>query len=192
MMRMILQRWGLGALALGGISTPVAHALPPSRQIDVALEAPTPDKVVVLPNGNIVVVDADFSTPTATNAGAVWLYRPDGTLISRLTGAYTNDRVGLGALVVLSDGNFVVGSPNFRESTPTCVLGFGAMTWVDGTLGLNATVGASNSLLGMNCGDTVGSSITALTEGDYLIWWSAGGAGALTRAHGRATGRVSC
>lgn len=48
--------------------------------------------VAVLPNGNLVVVDPRFDPPgPATAVGAVYLYRPDRSLISRLTGTQTDD-----------------------------------------------------------------------------------------------------
>jgi hypothetical protein len=72
--------------------------------------------VAVLPNGNFVVTDPTFdvtSPQTITDAGAVFLYSPAGTLISRLTGSCTNDNVGSGGIKVLANGNYVVSSPRF-------------------------------------------------------------------------------
>ena len=47
----------------------------------------------VLPNGNIVVTDPlfDRQIPVVADVGAVYLYRPDGTLISRITGSTADD-----------------------------------------------------------------------------------------------------
>src|SRR5436190_1248943 len=51
--------------------------------------------VHVLANGNFVVVDPTFSSPTATKVGAVHLYNgATRQLISTLTGSSPNDMVG--------------------------------------------------------------------------------------------------
>ena len=60
--------------------------------------------VTILDNGNFVVRDPEWDSPTNTDVGAVYLY--DGQtyeLISRLTGSSDNDFVGGGEeLIVLS------------------------------------------------------------------------------------------
>src|SRR5688500_269537 len=68
------------------------------------------DAVYILPNGNIVLVDPDASS-LAPAGGAVYLYRPDGSLISTVRGGKANDRVGAGGIRVLANGNFVIESP---------------------------------------------------------------------------------
>ena len=60
--------------------------------------------VTVLPNGNIVITDPDAG---ASKTGAVYLYGPDGSQISRLTGSSPGDHVGRAGIVVLTNGNFV-------------------------------------------------------------------------------------
>src|SRR5690349_16855057 len=47
--------------------------------------------VYVLPNDNVVVTDPDFSPAGISAAGAVYLYTPNGSLISTLTGSSAND-----------------------------------------------------------------------------------------------------
>ena len=80
-----------------------------------------------LTNGNIVVSDPDG----LNNAiGAVYLYSPAGALISTLKGHAKNDRIGSGGITALSNGNFVVSSPNWDDGVTA---GVGAVTWVDGT-----------------------------------------------------------
>lgn len=124
-------------------------------------------QVAVLPNGNIVVTDPSASA-IAPNAGAVYLYTADGTLISALTGSNANDRVG--AVTVLSNGNFVVASAWSSGSAANV----GAITWVDGDTGLSGAVSATNSLVGSTAGDAIGSGgmgagVTALTNGNYVV-----------------------
>jgi hypothetical protein len=115
-----------------------------------------------------VVVDPAYSTPTATEAGAVYLY--DGathTLISRLVGARANDQVGTGGVVPLPSGNFVVLSP--RASTATAMEA-GAATWVNGSAGLTGTISTTNSLFGQFTFDMVGSrGVTVLANGNYIV-----------------------
>jgi hypothetical protein len=133
-------------LGLAAALSSAVQALPAPRQIDVTLETES-SVFTVLPNGNIVVVDKMFNTATATNAGAVWLYTADGILISRLTGE-TNNKVGLGGITVLKDGNFVVSSPQFQFPPDPALCYRGATTWVNATTGLSGTVSAANSLIG--------------------------------------------
>lgn len=136
--------------------------------------------VVVLPNSNIVVADL-------TDSGAVYLYSAGGTLISTLTGSSSNDMVGDGGIFVLPSGNFLVASPSWSNGSATSA---GAVTWVNGSTGLNAAVSPSNSLVGVATNDMVGSTnnhtITILQNGNYVVastFWNSG-AGAVTWANG--------
>ncbi len=122
--------------------------------------------VAVLPNGNVVVTDPDWSG-TASNAGAVYLYSPSGELISALRGSAQNDWVGRGGVTVLSSGNFVVNSPYWRNGAAANA---GAVTWIDGDTGLGGQVSTENSLVGTSPGDFVGLTlIIALSNGNYVI-----------------------
>ena len=158
-------------------------------------------QVVVLTNGNIVVADPDYSSATASKVGAVYLY--DGetlALISMLTGSHENDQVGSGGpygppgITALSNGNFVVSSPNWN-------LYRGAVTWGSGVTGVSGVVSAENSLVGSygssGGGDNVGSGLVALSNGNYVVlspvWGNAQRLGAATWANGATgiTGAVS-
>ncbi len=140
-----------------------------------------------LANGNIVVSDPDGQNNAI---GAVYLYSPAGVLISTLRGHAKNDRVGSGGITALSNGNFVVSSPNWDDGVTA---GVGAVTWVDGTSGLDALVAAGNSLVGSHANDHVGNGgVTALGNGNFVVTsadWSGPGvasAGAVTWADGTA------
>src|SRR3954468_10548515 len=64
---------------------------------------------IVLANGNFVIGDPLYDSPSAANVGAVYLY--DGTthqLISTLTGATAGDEIGLGGVHEVGDSNVVV------------------------------------------------------------------------------------
>lgn len=142
--------------------------------------------VAVLANGNIVVSDVGATAGLPHHAGAVYLYDPKGNLISTLTGSGEGDRVG-DFLVTLPNGNFVVVSPNWNNAGKARA---GAVTWVDGTMGLSGAVSAANSFVGVSADDRVGTQlVTVLTNGNFVIpspYWN-GGAGAATWVNG-ATG----
>jgi uncharacterized protein DUF5650 len=152
--------------------------------------------VTVLPNGNIVVQDPDAYSGSLENAGAVYLYAPDGTLISTLHGGSAEDWVGEDPVIVLPSGDFLVTSYFWRNGDASSA---GAVTWVSGEHGLDGVVSADNSLVGSTSNDQVGSSITVLANGNYVVaspnWTngSASQAGAVTLvpADGSLHGAVS-
>lgn len=125
-------------------------------------------RVTTLPNGNIVVIDDEFDAPGPIPAvGAVHLYRPDGTLISTLTGSNAGDQVGLLGVTVLTTGDFVVNSFRWRNGAAAQA---GAVTWISASTGLNGVVSPSNSLVGSRTGDQIGyNRVTALPNGAYLV-----------------------
>jgi hypothetical protein len=154
-------------------------------------------QVVALPNGNFVVTDPDFSLPNLARIGAVHLYSAAGERIRALTGSQTDDRVGSGGVRVLTNGNFVVVSPRWRNGA---IAEAGAVTWVDGDTGLGDEVSPSNSLVGSSADDAVGAfGVRALSTGHYVVVsrnWSNGHAaraGAVTwgNGNGGTTGPIS-
>ncbi|MEO7199464.1 MAG: hypothetical protein ABIY56_04530, partial [Dokdonella sp.] len=80
--------------------------------------------VLVLPNGNIVITDP--RGPVA-DIGAVYLYSPNGTLISSLTGGSDGDLIGDKGIQVLPNGNFLVRSSRWRNPA-TAAANAGAVT----------------------------------------------------------------
>jgi hypothetical protein len=105
------------------------------------------------------------------------------------------DQVGSGGVAALANGNYVVGSPGWNSSE-------GAATWANGATGLTGSVTVANSLVGStpnagggSGGDSVGTSVTALSNGNYVVgspYWNLG-RGAVTWGDGTAglTGPVS-
>ena len=143
--------------------------------------------VVVLPNGNIVV--ADPSGPVA-NIGAVYVYSPNGSLISTLTGGSSGDLVGIGGIQVLPNGNFLVNSSRWRNPA-TAAANAGAVTWVNGTTGLSGVVSESNSLVGTQSLDSIGNrNATVLSNGNFVVraseWNNGCNLGQWRRRHFRA------
>jgi len=148
-------------------------------------------EVKALPNGNFVVTNPLYDNGAIVDVGAVHLYNgATGALISTMTGARAGDQVGIGGIIVLSDGNFLIRSPLWDSSSfPNA----GAITHCNGVTGCPATATTANSLTGTRTGDYDGSSVTILANGNFVIatpfWDSAPGAdvGAVTWCN-KATG----
>jgi Repeat of unknown function (DUF5650)/Putative Ig domain len=125
--------------------------------------------VTVLPGGNIVVTDPSYDAGATANVGAVYLF--NGTtraLISTLTGSSRDDSVGFGGVVVLSNGNFLVGSSSWRNGP---ALSAGAVTWGSGATGVSGVVGPANSLVGTSVADRIDTfgKVVELPNGNYLV-----------------------
>ncbi|MEI2691131.1 MAG: hypothetical protein V9H69_16045 [Anaerolineae bacterium] len=145
----------------------------------------------MLANGNIVVADPDYRTPTAGSVGAVYLYDGDTlALISVLTGSQANDRVGgyacgqtcAAPTTVLSNGLFLVNSSDWHG-------GRGALTWMNGATGLSGIVSAQNSLVGRAFStDLVDGIVLALPNDNYVALsplWGGGEVASDRRSHVR-------
>lgn len=120
------------------------------------------DNAVALPNGNYVARSTDWNNNrgAATFANGVTGVVGEITAANSLVGGNANDRVGVG-VTPLTNGNFVVVSPNWTGS-------FGAVTWGDGTIGVIGTVSAANSLVGSSLSDGL-NSVTVLANGNYVV-----------------------
>ena len=129
--------------------------------------------VTALSNGNYVVVSPNWDNgAAAVNAGAVtWGSGTSGvsgtiSAANSLVGSTAGDNVGSGGVPALSNGNYVVGSPNWDNGATVNV---GAATWGSGTSGISGAVSAANSLVGSAAGDNVGTGVTALSNGNYVV-----------------------
>jgi hypothetical protein len=125
--------------------------------------------VDALSNGNYVVASAHWNGGTGAVTWGSGSAGVDGTISTSnsLVGSRSGDGVGA-SVIVLTNGNYVVGSPSFDGN-------LGAATWGDGTKGVDGTISASNSLVGAIAGDEVGLDVTALTDGNYVVgseFWS--------------------
>lgn len=168
--------WGNGTIGTAGLVS-VTNSLVGGRQDD---KIGGFTKATALPNGNYVVRSYlwDNPAPVIANVGAVtWGNGAIGTvgLVSKtnsLIGGRTNDSVGEPQLTVLTNGNYVVSSPDWDD--PTGPIGdVGAVTWGNGTIGTVGLVSKTNSLVGGRTGDAVGDGnfgyVTALTNGNYVV-----------------------
>lgn len=127
------------------------------------------EHVLVLSNGNYVVVDERWDDGDIEDVGAVYLY--DGVtnqLISRVTGTTADDRVGSGSAHEVGTSDVVVLSASWDGSG---AVDAGAATWIDGRAGLSGTVTAGNSLVGGTEGDSIGldGRVGLLTNGNFVL-----------------------
>src|SRR5262249_16848908 len=140
----------------------------------------------VLSTGNYVVITPTWTNGTAASAGAVTLVNgtngniagtasPGGAVspANSLVGTTANDQVGSNILAVLTNGNYVVTSPNWNNGG---VAGAGAVTLVNGTTGNivgtgspGGAVSVSNSLLGTHPNDQIGFDVRPINGTNYLV-----------------------
>lgn len=134
----------------------------------------------VLPNGNFVVTDPQYSGFFAFTIGAVYLYNGrTHQLINVIIGSHTGDNVGSGGVVVLANGDYVVNSPSWRYNDgATTYTNAGAVTLCSATAGCSGFVSAANSLIGNHKDDSVGlGGVTPLAGGGYVVsslYWGDG------------------
>ena len=155
--------------------------------------------VTAVGNESYVVLSPNWSNGSATDAGAVTFVRSlsgfKGVVSPRnsLVGSSTGDFVGSNGVKVLGNGNYLVLSPVWGagafESSPVTIfssLGLGAVTWGSGKTGVIGAVNGVNSLVGSTSGDSVGSDVLPLSNGNYVVntnHWN-GGFGASTWGDG--------
>jgi Repeat of unknown function (DUF5650)/MBG domain (YGX type)/Bacterial Ig domain len=150
--------------------------------------------VVTLTNGNFVVISKFWDTGMTEDVGAVtWGNGSTGSTgvigaANSLVGSTTRDYIGFGGVIVLSNGNYVVNSYEWKNAGLDRV---GAVTWGSGSTGVVGVVSAVNSLVGTAANDGVGSGrVVALANGNYVVGsyvWANGSVvavGAVTWANG--------
>jgi hypothetical protein len=170
--------WGNGASGLLG-TVSAANSLVGASPSDAVGTG-----VTALSNGNYVVISAGWDNPgVAANAGAItWCNGAGSTIgtvstVNSLVGSSANDMVGSTGVTALTNGSYVVCSPNWDR--PGVAANVGAATWGSGTSGVSGAVSAANSLIGSSADDNVGYGVTALSNGNYVVsssTWNNGGA----------------
>jgi len=160
--------WGSGMSGVSGVVSP-ANSLIGSTTND---RVGSLDGVIALTNGNYVVASPSWDNGAIVEAGAVtW---GDGTsgmtgvvsAANSLVGSTTYDWVGYDGVTVLTNGNYVVASRMWDNGA---AVDAGAVTWGSGAGGVSGVVSAANSLVGSTADDGVGHSVTALTNGNYVV-----------------------
>jgi Repeat of unknown function (DUF5650)/Domain of unknown function (DUF4214) len=133
--------------------------------------------ILLLANGNFVLSSPDWNN----RIGAVtWASETTGvsgviSAVNSLVGSAPGDigSFGTNAATGLSNGNYVVASPGWNDN-------HGAVTWGSGTTGVVGVISSANSLIGatggtfdtngvLKGGDQVGSTITPLPNGDFVV-----------------------
>jgi hypothetical protein len=150
--------------------------------------------VTLLGNGNYVVSSPNWDSGGTADAGAAtWGSATAGVagtiaLANSLIGTKAGDHVGNGGVAALTNGNYVVSSPNWDNGG---VADAGAVTWANGAVGLSGTISDTNSLVGLQANDHVGNGgVKALKTGNYAAvstnWANTthGNAGAVTWGNG--------
>ena len=129
--------------------------------------------VIALTNGNYVVASPEWDKPGATNAGAVtWGSGTSGvkgeiSVSTSLVGGQPYDSIGGNFVTALSNGNYVVNSPDFNYES---IMDVGAVTWGSGTIGVSGVVSSTNSLVGSTAEDYVGTNRAhELSNGSYMV-----------------------
>jgi len=107
------------------------------------------NSVVELKNNGVstnrLVIASPLDSTVATNSGAVHLYNSQtGAILATLTGSVANDNVGSHGVTALTNGNYVVASPYWKNGA---VANVGAVTWGSGATGVSGAVSASNLLI---------------------------------------------
>ena len=177
-------RWSNGPAAHAGAVTvcPAAGCAGISiNQANSLVGSKTDDGVgglgsVVLTGGGYVVLSPTWSNGAAVSVGAVTACPAAGCtgvvdVTNSLVGSQPNDKIGL-SVAVLPNGGFVLGSFYWSGQT-------GAVTVCPAAGYAGMVISALNSLVGSQPGDSVGSSLSVLTDGSYVVgspYWANGAA----------------
>lgn len=159
--------WGNGNIGTTGLVSS-SNSLVGSASFDVV-----GGSVTALSNGNYVVASSQWDNGALADVGAVtWCNGSTGTsgIVSSsnsLVGSVLNDAIGSEGIVALSNGNYVVASSNCDING---IADAGAVTLIDGSVGITGTISSSNSLVGGIANNNVGSGkVTALPNGNYVV-----------------------
>lgn len=160
--------WGNGSTGTAG-KVGIDNSLVGSSQDDAVGDYPY-GGAIALSNGNYVVVSPDWHGNGIAGAGAVtWGSGTVGIVgtvsaANSIVGTHIDDQ--LGSVTPLTNGNFVVASTVWDNGPLQDV---GAARWVNGSTGGVGGITAGNALIGAVAGDLVGTSVTALSNGHYVV-----------------------
>ncbi len=185
--------WGNGSSGVSGVINSSNSLVGSTAGDQVGYNNDNFSGVTALNNGNYVVASRLWNNASVVDAGAVtWgngIGGVSGVINSSnsLVGTKPNDRAGNGGVMPLTNGNYVVSSVHWDNVD---VMNSGAVTWGNGTSGVTGVISSDNSLVGTKADDGVGYSVTALSNGNYVVcspnWGNAGvlNAGAVTWGNG--------
>ena len=150
--------WGNGATGVKGAVSAANSLVGGTAGDSVGSRA-----VTVLSNGNYLVASPDWHNGAAAKAGAVtWGNGAAGVsgVVSKnnsLVGSTAGDQVGYNGATVLSNGDYVVASPDWDNGAS--IVDVGAVTWGNGATGVSGVVSSANSLVGSSNSDRVGDMV---------------------------------
>ena len=160
--------WGSGTIGITGVVS-AKNSLVGSQSYDYVGYG----GITALSNGSYVVYSSNWSNGAAKHAGAVtWGSGTAGvkgvvSASNSLVGSQDYDQVGASGVTALTNGNYVVQSVFWNNGSVTDA---GAVTWGSGTTGVKGVVSASNSLVGSQANDQVGSGgVVAAPNGSYVV-----------------------
>ena len=147
-------------------------------------------KTTALSNSNYVLFLPRWNAPAGTPGGAAVF--GNGTTGTAGYISTSNSLINVsesGGVTALTNGNYVVATPNWNGTR-------GAVTLCNGTNGTIGIVSASNSLVGSNDYDSIGSNgVTALSNGNYVVnssgWSNQRGAATFCNGTAGCVGTVS-
>jgi hypothetical protein len=158
--------WGNGTTGTTGVVSSANSLVGSATDDEVGY------RVTALANGNYVVASPTWDSGGTANVGAVtWGNGTTGTSgvvspANSLVGTAAGDGVGSEGVEALSNGNYLVSSPEWNGGAGDT----GAVTWGDGATGISGAVSSANSLVGSTSYDVVGSSgATGLSDGHYVV-----------------------
>jgi len=111
--------------------------------------------IALLSNGNYVVSSPYWDNKAIVDVGAVtWGNGTSGitgtvSVFNSLVGSTANDYVGEGGMTALSNGDYVIKSPDWDNAS---IVDSGAVTWGFGSGGIHGSISAQNSVLGLAAG----------------------------------------
>lgn len=149
--------WGSGETGVSGMVSSENSLIGSQPGDEVGSGGVTP-----LTNGHYVVNSPKWSDGDKSEVGAATFVRGGGPIVgtvnatNSLIGSTPEDHVGF-VTTALSNGNYVVGSPDWdRQGVPNV----GAATFASGTDGIIGVVDETNSLVGSTANDQVGGMLS--------------------------------
>ncbi len=165
---------GVGAATFGNNSVSAGAVSSSNSLVGSTAGDFTGATVIALNNGNYVVRTPNWDNGGISNTGAVTFGNGmsgiTGTINSTisLVGSTMGDAIGTSVIPLQAGGHYVVASPNW-DNGATMTMNVGAVTFGNGTTGINGPVTSSNSMVGVVASDGIGNGLTALSNGNYVI-----------------------
>ena len=130
-------------------------------------------RLTVLSNGHVVIVSPFWHNGSIHRVGAVTWFNGNTGLIglvdsnNSLIGSTNNIfNANFPEVKALNNGNYVVSNYTWDNGN---LIDVGAVTWGNGNGGTHGMISPNNSLVGNTMHDLVGTSVTTLSNGNYVV-----------------------